>query len=191
MARNVFTSENAFAGHYLATTFGNDPTLVRTFDRIKTDLNSLKDPEVDTYETREYVHEFLSQRTETYEQPITSFGDGEFSNVYSYLRSKDGYPGECNLISAPLNYRASVTYLLTFVELMSKHQPDWLSRDLVILFYEQSDYSTAVKEFLDAYYHKGLTRLRGRCGYLRQSFPLVIKDNDFTKISMMLEGVNS
>lgn len=95
------------------------------------------------------------------------------------------------MISAPLNYRASVTYLLTFVELMSKNQPDWLSRDLVILFYEQSDYSTAVKEFLDAYYHKGLTRLRGRCGYLRQSFPLVIKDNDFTKISMMLEGVNS
>jgi hypothetical protein len=76
---------------------------------------------------------------------------------------------------------------------MEKTQPDWLSRDLVVLFYEQSDYQSAVKEFLDAYYNSDPTvpNLRGRCGYLRQSFPLVVKEHDFNKISLMLEGVNS
>ena len=85
------------------------------------------------------------------------------------MRSKDGFGGECNLISAPLNYRASITYLLTFVSMMEQTQPEWLSRDLVVLFYEQSDYQSAVKEFLDAYYslNPSKPRLRGRCGYLR------------------------
>lgn len=133
----------------------------------------------------------MRTRAETYEQPILSFGDGKHKNIYSYLRSKNGYGGECNLISAPLNYRASITHLLTFVHLMDSQQPDWLSRDLVVLFYEQSDYQMAVKEFLDAYYHNGMPSLHGRCGYLRQSFPLVIKDHDFNKVSLMIEGVNS
>jgi len=61
---------------------------------------------------------------------------------------------------------------------------------LIILFYEDSDYSLAVKEFLDAYYPdpnsfsdspetlllQSQKRIEGRCGYLRQSFPIMIKD---------------
>ncbi len=60
----------------------------------------------------------MKTKAETYQQPITSFGSGKHANVYSYLRSKDGFGGECNIISAPLNYKASITYLLTFVSMM-------------------------------------------------------------------------
>jgi len=57
-----------------------------------------------------------------------------------------------------------------------------------------------VREFLDAYYLKQEEAtlntyfskpIEGRCGYLRQSHPFVVKDYDFNKISMFLDGVNS
>ena len=38
--------------------------------------------------------------------------------------------------------------MLTFIELMNQLEPKWQSKDLLILFYEDSDYSLAVKEFL-------------------------------------------
>lgn len=69
-------------------------------------------------------------------------------NIYSYIRSKDGYGSECLLLAAPLTYKAGIAYMMTFVELMIKEQPEWQSKDLVVLFYEESDYSFAVKEFL-------------------------------------------
>lgn len=140
MAREVFTSENAFRGHFLTTRLDKDDQLKPIFERIKSDVENLKDPEVDSSEARNYVVQFMQARAETFLQPIASFGDGAHSNVYSYLRSKDGYGGECNIVSAPLNYRASITYLLTFVSLLDKHKPEWQSRDLIVLFYEQSDY---------------------------------------------------
>lgn len=52
------------------------------------------------------------------------------------------------MLAAPLSYKAGLAYLLTFVELMVKEQPDWQSKDLIVLLYEESDYSYAVKEFL-------------------------------------------
>ena len=33
--------------------------------------------------------------------------------------------------------------------------------------------------------------IKGRCGYLRQSFPFVIDTYDFSKISLLLDGHNS
>ena len=81
-------------------------------------------------------------------------------------------------------------------------QPDWQSKDLLVLFYPESDYQASVREFLDAYYGvDGLgeplgslqgpgQRIQGRSGYMRQSFPLVIKDYNFTSFSVLIDGVN-
>jgi Gaa1-like, GPI transamidase component len=86
--------------------------------------------------------------------------------------------------------------MMTFVELMVKEQPDWQSKDLIVLLYEETDYAFAVKEFLDSYYSGAssnpfASRIHGRCGYIRQAIPFIIKDYDFGKISLMIDGVNS
>ena len=61
-----------------------------------------------------------------------------------------------------------------------------------MLFYPESDYSLSVKEFLDTYYASDtVNKIHGRCGYLRQGFPFVIKDYGFSKISLMVDSVNS
>ena len=119
------------------------------------------------------------------------------SNIYSYLRTKDGAGKECNAIAVPVGHKPGLVYLLTFVELMSSVQPNWQSKDLLLLFYEESDYSFAVEEFLQNYYmdpqldYPFAGRVHGRCGYIRQSFPLVIRDYDFGKISLVLDAPNS
>ena len=79
-------------------------------------------------------------------------GFGGSSNIYSYTRSKDGYGQECIVLAAPLDYEPSIVYLLTFVELMATQKPDWQSKDILVLFYPQSEYASSVREFLDAYY---------------------------------------
>lgn len=67
----------------------------------------------------------------------------------------------------------------------------------MILLYEDSDYAFAVDEFLANYYLDQQTgfpfeqRIHGRCGYIRQAFPLIIKDYDFNKFSLVLDGPNS
>lgn len=73
-------------------------------------------------------------------------------NVYSYTRSYMGYGNECNLIAVPLQYKAGLTSLLTFIDVVNRKKHS-LSKDMIFLFYEDSNYSLAVKEFLDAYYH--------------------------------------
>ena len=82
--------------------------------------------------------------------PLTSISNG--INVYSYVRTKDGPGNECLALAVPLNLKAGLTYLLTFVDLMHEMEPKWQSKDLLILFYEESDYAFAVKEFLANYY---------------------------------------
>ena len=87
--------------------------------------------------------------------------------------------------------------MLTFVEMMYELEPKWQSKDLLMLFYEDSDYSFAVEEFLQNYYldpamdYPFSGRVHGRCGYIRQAFPMIIRDYDFGKISLILDGPNS
>ena len=83
---------------------------------------------------------------------MTTVGFGRFSNIYTYVRSKDGYGQECLLLAVPLEHNASIVYALTFVELMRTRKPDWQSKDLLVLFYPKSEYQTSIREFLDAYY---------------------------------------
>ena len=55
-------------------------------------------------------------------------------------------------MAIPLDHKPGIVFALTFIELMTKRQPEWMSSDILILFYPESDYSQAVREFLDAYY---------------------------------------
>jgi hypothetical protein len=123
--------------------------------------------------------------------------------VYSYLRSGDGPGHECNILTTPINKIQSVVNILTFVELMHTHQPTWQSMDLIILFYHETDYSLSVREFLDGYFSQSKSRsnsnvweksseiIQGRCGYIRQSFPVVIDKWDFSKLIFSLDGINN
>jgi len=55
----------------------------------------------------------------------------------------------------PLNQLAGVQITLTFIETILKQESDWQSKDILFLFYEETDYSLAVKEFLNDYYNFG------------------------------------
>ncbi len=71
-----------------------------------------------------------------------------------------------------------------------------------MLFYPESDYSAAVREFLDAYHgvdgagtpvgslYGEEQRIFGRQGYIRQAYPLVIKDYKINRVSLIYEGIN-
>lgn len=104
-----------------------------------------------------------------------------------------------------MDYAASVTIGLSFFDEWRRIAPRWLSKDLIILFYKEENYAKSVNEFLEWYYmgHDSLNNqdkikdllnndklIHGRCGYLRQGFPLVFKDFEFNKINMHMDGVN-
>ena len=98
----------------------------------------------------------------------------------------------------PLNHKASVVTGLTFIETWIRRQPQWQSKDLLILFYEELDYSLGVREFLENYFSKNVKsedlfsrRVEGRCGYIRQAYAFQFTDYDYNKLSMFLDGVNS
>ncbi len=55
MAREVFTSENAFNGDYLKTNFDTDPRTIKTFEQIRNEVDQIQDPELDTTHARDYV----------------------------------------------------------------------------------------------------------------------------------------
>ena len=57
--------------------------------------------------------------TEVYEQrlenTVVKKGEQHASNIYAYLRSKNGFGGETIVLAVPIDYKPSVTYALTFV----------------------------------------------------------------------------
>ena len=201
LAREVHTSENALRVTGIDTFFDNDPKLLETFDRIKDKVESFEGKKRDQ-ELFSFVQESLGNLGEVYTQRLTTVNWGKSSNIYSYIRSKDGFGSECLILAVPLDYNASVVYALTFIEMMQKHQPEWLSKDILVLFYPESDYSAAVREFLDAYYgvdgagtpvgslYGEEQRIFGRQGYIRQAYPLVIKDYKVNRVSLIYEGIN-
>jgi hypothetical protein len=46
-----------------------------------------------------------------------------------------GYGNECNIFSFPIDYEASLIIALVFIEAWKKENPQWLSKDIIILFY--------------------------------------------------------
>lgn len=79
-----------------------------------------------------------------YTQQLKSVGNNNAANIYSYIRSKDGPGLECITLAVPLNLKAGLAHALTFVEMLAVRKPHWQSKDLLVLFYEDSDYSFAV-----------------------------------------------
>ena len=51
--------------------------------------------------------------------------------------------------------KPSLVFAMTFLQMMRDVEPKWQSKDLVVIFYEQNDYSLAVKDWLDSYYSSG------------------------------------
>jgi hypothetical protein len=74
------------------------------------------------------------------------------SNIYGYLRSKDGPGHECIALAFPIDEPASVATGLTFISQMHRTSPHWQSKDLLILFYPSTNYALAIQEFLKDYY---------------------------------------
>ena len=126
IAQDVFTSEKALDGNYLQSVFRESPQLTKSFDEFKEALEQLSHKEV-----KNYVLSELNQRGETHIQQLT-----HGSNLYTYLRTKDGTGNECIALAAPLNKKPGIALMLTFIDLMVKFEPKWQSKDILILFYE-------------------------------------------------------
>ena len=85
--------------------------------------------------------------------------------MYTIIRSPRGLGNECNVVALPINYAASVAAGLTIVKALvdeSKQflihivvEPAWQAKDLLVLFYKDTEYSVAIKEFLKDYYRTG------------------------------------
>jgi hypothetical protein len=143
--------------------------------------------------------------------------------VYSYIRAERSYGNECSVLTFPFNYPASVTLALTFMNLWHRTKPQWLAKDIIVLFYDDSpidlsssdnkvrsdssypnnpgsSYSASVGKFLKQYYlghdprEEDMLRdlldddkvIHGRCGYLRQAFPFIFKDYEFSRLTLHL-----
>ena len=149
ISRNVFTSENALNGDFLDTTFNLDGTSYSVFKTIQDQIKSATDS---SKHHRDFILQRLGQQAEVYIQELKS--KKQKSNLYAYIRSPFGYGNECNLLAMPLNHKASVVTGLTFIETWIRREPKWQSKDLLILFYEDLDYSLSVREFLENYFHQ-------------------------------------
>jgi hypothetical protein len=58
------------------------------------------------------------------------------------------------MLAFPLNYKASIVFSLTFLELFFKQEGrSWQSKDLLVLFYPEMDYAFSIQEFLQDYYY--------------------------------------
>ena len=133
MSRKVFTSENAIRAR-LTTEFGKDEgEFVPRVRQIQREVKKNQD------DLKKHIMMQLTDNFEVYEQD---------KYIYSYIRSEGGYGNECSLITFPINYAASVTIGLSFLEEWKRIKPKWLSKDLIILFYEEEDYASSVREFL-------------------------------------------
>ena len=127
---------NALRVNDIETSFNTGRAGIEAFERFKGEIEAIPDLKNKTEVLYDYVHSQLSKMNgEVYSQPLTTVGFGGFSNIYSYIRSKDGYGQECLVLAAPLDYEPSIVYILTFVELMTSQKPDWQSKDILILFY--------------------------------------------------------
>jgi len=90
---------------------------------------------------------------DVYEQKLSWTTDNKDLNIYGYIRSPRGYGKECDILAIPLNYKPSIVYGLTFLNILaSDDSSSWLSKDLLVLFYHETDYSISIKEFLQQYY---------------------------------------
>jgi hypothetical protein len=187
LSRGHFTAENALDSSGMETKLDKDLSARPQYSRIKSELESYKRGGDTLAQTKLFIEKELSQNFEVYRQE---------KYIYSYIRSSGGYGGECNILSFPINYPASVSIALTFMNVWAIQDPQWLSKDVVVVFYDDAsavvkdkkgapavgvNYSKSMEEFLKWWYigHDGEDsfdvsqllnqdkRIHGRCGLLR------------------------
>ena len=92
---------------------------MKQFNHIKDLVHNVTDTESNrTAAMTQLVTEYLDGKVELYSQKLNLVGLGQKQNLYAYVRSKDGPGGECNVVSAPLESKPTMTYLLTFLKMM-------------------------------------------------------------------------
>jgi hypothetical protein len=143
-SEEVETQENGLDGSFLESMFRDHPLLLPIFDKYKRQIEDLDTPEG----VKDFLTNELRKSGETFNQRLDQGG----SNIYTYARSKDGPGNECLALAVPLNLKPSLVFSMTFLQMMRDVEPDWQSKDLIVLFYEQNDHSLAVKDWLDSYY---------------------------------------
>jgi hypothetical protein len=122
----------------MLTEFTRDESeFVAAFRRIQSEVSSHRN------DIKKYIMMALTDKFEVYEQE---------KYVYAYVRSEGGYGNECSLISFPMDYGASVTVGLSFLQEWQRVKPKWLAKDLIFLFYKEEEYASSVREFLNWYY---------------------------------------
>jgi len=159
LSRGVFTSENAVRFRSSEPTVGQNGGSYHKYKVIQQDLEPLYTNNSSPGDVMDFLLKRLSSSFETYRQD---------QYVYSYIRAENGYGKECSIMTFPLEHAASVTYGLTFMEAWAQDRPQWLAKDLIVLFYRDSfdgpkgtmgdlkrvgeTYSASVGEFLKNYY---------------------------------------
>jgi len=158
LSRGHFTAENALETAQMDTKFDLDLAARPLYSRIKNELESYRRGTDSLAQTKLFIQKELSQNFEVYSQE---------KYIYSYIRSSGGYGGECNILSFPINYPASVSMALTFMNVWAIQDPQWLSKDVVIVFYDDAsavvkdktgepavgvNYSKSMEEFLKWWY---------------------------------------
>lgn len=112
ISQEVFTSENAISGNYLASTLRENTKLISIFEEHKRKI----EPLASRAEIKEHLLPELSKRMETYMQPLDTVKHGQ--NIYSFIRSKDGPGLECLAIAVPITSKAGLEITMTFIDLM-------------------------------------------------------------------------
>ena len=67
-----------------------------------------------------YIKDSLGKVGQVFTQRLTTVNWGKSSNIYSWIRSKDGYGGEATVLAIPLDHKPGIVFALTFIELMTK-----------------------------------------------------------------------
>lgn len=106
LSRGHFTAENALSTGQMETKLDLDLAARPQYARIKNELESFQRESNTLAQTKLFIQKELSQNFEVYSQE---------KYLYSYIRSSGGYGGECNILSFPINYPASVSIALTFM----------------------------------------------------------------------------
>ena len=63
----------------------------------------------------------------------------------------------------PLDHEYSLRAAIGLMFNLKQYSPEWLSKDILFLFYEETSYTLGTKAFIRDYFSKDST-IKGRCG---------------------------
>ena len=120
-------------------------------------------------------------------------------NLVGIYHSKRTTGGECNLIvfnhdliRKNGNGKSEIAVALTFLDVLSQNQTNYVSRDLIFLAYDgkYKSYGKAVREFLKQYYLNNKESEILRCGSIRQAVNFEVTSDKFDSFVLSYQGYN-